>query len=436
MNLQTSNEVVTTLNVNTNRSAKNIYRQQRGHFETKFSFNHPSQKYFCKVDMVKSLLIVLGLISTITITIAKPAIKEIVFTPKNLVLGSYSADPQNDETFDRLKKAGFNYVHTYRTHKPEWDIKFFELARKYDMKVMYNLRARNYIKDGDEQWLSTTMKTVEHFNEHPSLGMWYLWDEPTTEMLPNVAKLREEIRKVSDVPTSLVIHWRKAWENTRGYSDIWMVDTYPVRGQDFPNAPLQHYTAFVSGAARCKLPGTPFIPVMQACDFTCFPDQARNLKDKSKLRYPNLTEMRFMAFSSLTYGIHGLFFYSYHHSHLEKPEGQAFFYKALAPLLTEIKAFDAAVGQPWNVKQNFKLNKQENINLGYWERKTGNFMVMTNNSPQIRNLKINLTQENDFPTNKKLIPWGETNKTNAMLDDGVLSIDNVQPWETFVWQVK
>ncbi len=412
MNLQTSNEVVTKLNIKANNS----------------------QKYFCRANMVKSLLIAFGLISISTMTFAQSAINDIAFTPKNLVLGSYSADPQNDETFGRLKKAGFNYVHTYRNGTPEQSVKFFGLAHKYDMKVMYNLSARNYIKD-DDKWLSRTMKDVELVKEHPSLGMWYLWDEPKTEMLPNVAKLREEIKKISNVPTSLVIHWRKEWKNTRNYSDVWMVDYYPVRGQDFPNAPLQDYIEFVADSAQSRLPGTPFIPVMQACDYTCFPDQA-GIKDKLKLRYPNLIEMRFMAFSSLTYGIHGLFFYSYYHSHLEKPEGQTFFHKTLTPLLMEIKAFDAAVGQPWNVKQNFDLNKQKNINLGYWKRETGDFIVLTNNFPIVRILRIDLSKENGFPTNKKLSPWGATPKTNATLNKGVLSIDNVQPWATYIWQVK
>jgi hypothetical protein len=385
--------------------------------------------------MFKYLLILFGL-NICLISVAESAIKKIQFAPKNLILGSYSADPQNDETFERLKKAGFNYVHTYRSSELDKNVKFLELARKYDMKVMFDLRGRKSFKDNGQEWLSGIMKNVERFKDYPSLGMWYLCDEPKTEMLPNVAKLRQEINKVSELPTVLVINWRKKWLNTRGYSDIWMVDSYPVRGQDFPNAPLQHYTTFVGGAAKRKLAGTPFMPVMQACDFTCFPKEARKLKDKSKLRYPNLTEMRFMGFSSLTYGVHGIFFYSYFHCHLEKPQGKTFFYEVLTPLLAEIKAFDTAVGQPWNVKQSFELNKRENVNLGYWARPVGDFMVLTNNSSQVRGLKINLTKEPGFPTDGKLIPWGATPKTDATLNRGTLSVGNVNPWATFIWQVK
>lgn len=352
-------------------------------------------------------------------------------TPKGLMLGMYATVPSNDATFDWMNKVGLNYVHSYRHNTPEENTEIFNLASKYDLKVMFNLRAKSFIADSADLWLSATMKDVERFKGHPALGMWYMWDEPSDEMLPNVFKLRKEIGKVSEVPTSLVIHWRTGWTNTRGHSDIWMVDYYPIRGQDFPNAPLKDYTSFVSSAAQRNISGTPFIPVMQA-----YKGPTPTGGDASKLRYPNLTEMRFMAFSSLTYGVHGLFFYGYYHARFSTTEGKKFSEETFIPIIKEIKAFEAEVDSPWNLKQNFTLNKDENINLGYWARSTGDFMIMTNNSPDVRSLKINLTKENIFPTNKKLIPWGATSKTNSTLNKGILSVDNVQPWETFIWKLE
>ena len=245
-------------------------------FEIKFSSNYLLQKSLFKINMVKYLLVAFWLSSGMVL-IAESA-KKIPFSPKNLILGSYSADPQNDETFDRLKKAGFNYVHTYRSNVPEKCAKFLELAHKYGIKVMFHLRAKNNFKHDGDKWLSATMKNVERFKDCPALGMWYMWDEPKTKMLPHVAKLRQEIAKVSGLPTALVIHWREKWENTRGYSDIWMVDCYPVRGENFPNAPLQYYTTFVSGAAKCKQPGTPFIPVIQLAILPVSQIKLENLK--------------------------------------------------------------------------------------------------------------------------------------------------------------
>lgn len=354
------------------------------------------------------------------------------------ILGMYSADPQTDKVFKMLSDSGVNYVHTYykKRSTPEERRKILDLAQKYNMKVMLDIGASNLVRTDVENYMSGVMAEVKATKDHPALGMWYLFDEPKTEQLPHVAKVRKELSKVSNIPTSLVIHWREKWENTRGYSDIWMVDTYPVRGEDFPNAPLQHCTAFVRGAARTKRPGTPFIPVLQACDFTCFPDQARKLEDKSKLRYPNLVEMRFMAYSSLTFGVRGLFFYSLYHSHLEKPAGRAWWQDVLSPLLLEVKAFTDAVPRAWEVTaHDYKIDKRYNVNLAYWARSTGNFLVLTNNTPETRSVSIDLTGT-AFPETGELTPYAFTAPHKVQWNSGKLEVAELSPWETLIYRVK
>ncbi len=354
------------------------------------------------------------------------------------VIGMYSADPQTDEVFKMLSESGVNYVHTYYKYKHtrEERLAILDLAEKYRMKVMLDIGGTRQLKTGNENYLADVMAEVEAAKAHPALGMWYLCDEPKTEHLPKVAEIRKEIGKVSAVPTSLVIHWREKWENTRGYSDIWMVDVYPVRGQDFPDTPLQHFTTFVRGAAKSKRPGTPFIPVLQACDFTCFPDQARNLEDKSKLRYPNLAEMRFMAYSALTYGIRGMFFYSLYHSHLEKPSGLAWWRDTLRPLLLEIREFTDAVPRVWDVTAcDFALDKKYDINLGYWDRPGGGFLVLTNNSGVARKLAVDL-KGTAFPESGELTPYGFTAPHRIQWRAGNLEVDELGPWETVVYRVK
>ncbi len=354
------------------------------------------------------------------------------------VIGMYSADPQTDEVFKMISEAGVNYVHTYyKIGNPQQTrLEILELAQKYGMKVMFDIGGSKRLKTGDENYLTEIMAEVGAAKDHPALGMWYLCDEPKTEQLPKVKEIRGAIAKVSPVPTSLVIHWREKWENTRGYSDIWMVDTYPVRGEEFPHAPLQHYTTFVTGAARQKLPGTPLIPVLQACDFTCFPGQARKLEDKSKLRYPNLTEMRFMAFSTLSYGVCGVFFYSLYHSHLEKSTGQAWWQDTLKPLLGEIKEFTDTVPQVWDVTaQSFELNKKYGVNLAYWARSAGNYLVLTNNSETPKRISIDLAGTK-FPEKGTLIPYGFTAKHELKWQGGKLEGDELAPWETVVYRVR
>ena len=191
--------------------------------ETKFSTN-----YYNKVSMIIYLLIFFFLSSSLSCETKNPAIEvenppietqeppieseeppveteeppkenddtsdpDIPIAQRNLIIGYLAVVPTDDVTFDRLSKAGVNYLHSYRHNTPKENNDFFDLAHKYNMKVMFNLRAKNNIRNGDENWLSTTMKDVESFKDHPALGMWYMWDEPEDKMLPNVTKLRQEI---------------------------------------------------------------------------------------------------------------------------------------------------------------------------------------------------------------------------------------------------
>ncbi len=350
---------------------------------------------------------------------------------EDFILGMYSADPQTDAVFQTLSDAGFNYVQSYRAAS---QAPMLDLAAKYKMKVMLDINGKPLSKK--ENWQSELQKTIDAVKDHPALGMWYVWDEPSTNELPALQQAVAMIRQASSIPTTLVIHWRTNWENTRGFTDRWMVDLYPVRGQQFPNAPLEQVNDFIATAARMKLPGTPFIPVLQACDFSCFKSQAPK-EHQETLRYPNLTEMRYMSLSSLTYGVHGLFYFSYWHCHTDRPQGKAFFEESLKPVVREIREFTDIVDKPWEVTgycYDFNLNNK--INIAYWERPKGKFIILTNESREPRDLVLNIKAVPNVPPSGDLVPWGKTAATQAVLKNGILAIKDAGPWESFIWQVK
>ncbi len=353
---------------------------------------------------------------------------------EEFILGMYSADPQTDAVYQTLSDAGFNYVQSYHSYAAESPSRILDLAAKHKMKVMFDIGGKWMAKEKD--WPEKLRKLTDAVKDHPALGMWYVWDEPYTGDLAVMAQIIAQIRAVSAIPTTLVIHWRTNWENTRGFTDRWMVDLYPVRGQQFPNAPLEQVNNFIATAARMKLPGTPFIPVLQACDFSCFKGQAPE-QYRETLRYPNFTEMRYMSLSSLTYGIHGLFYFSYWHCHTDRPQGKAFFEDSLKPVVREIREFTDIVDKPWEVTGYcYDFNFNNKINIAYWARPKGNFIILTNESREPRDLVLNLKALPNAPLNGDLAPWGKTAATQAILKNGILAIKNAGPWESFIWQVK
>lgn len=353
----------------------------------------------------------------------------------DFIIGIYSVEKQEDTVYRMLKEANFNYVHSYHSYRFDPPTEILDMAAKYQMKVLYDLRSRKFRPDIEPEWRSKIQCQINAVKDHPALGLWFAYSEPRTADMPQVREIVEMIRKESTIPTALVIHWRANWENTRGYTDYWMVDLYPIRGHEFPNAPLDQVSRFIGLAARMRVPGAPFIPILQACNFSCFikdvPEQNRQ-----SLRFPNFIETRYMSLSSLTYGVHGLFYYSLFHCHLDRPEGREFFKNSLKPVVKEVKEFTDIVKEPWKpTAYCYDFNMKNNVNFAYWKRPSGDFIILTNESSTARNLKLYLKAP-EKPENGTLIPWGNTSNKTARLEKRMLTVENAGPWESFIWQVK
>lgn len=355
------------------------------------------------------------------------------------IIGVYSADPWNEATMQTLQDAGVNYVHSYSMWRDKNPLPKLDLAHKYNMKVMYDIgglalcsRPATQVPD----WRERISRNLAQVANHPAVGMIYLWDEPYDQHMVKVVELRQIAAERAKQPNALVIHWRTNWENTRNHSDIWMVDWYPIRGHKFPEAsPLSQINDFVAVAARMRMPGSQFIPVLQMNDFSCFKkDVPREFQEF--LRYPNIQEMRHMIIGSLTFGVRGIFFFSYHHAHLNRLAGQVYWQKVFKPLIAELKMLEKALPRLWEpTGWCYDFNKNHQVHLAYFQRESGSFILLNNSSDQKRILELPMRAIPHAPQQGKLIPFGLTAVKAAEIRQGKLRVE-AEPWESFIWQVK
>jgi hypothetical protein len=343
-------------------------------------------------------------------------------------IGFYSADPANETTFSRIKELGGNYVHTYGMgHDNVRDKRFLDLAQKYNLKVLFNLRGRDWVKKTDN---TVAFKaTINKFKDHPALGMWYLYDEPNPKLLPKLRILYDIIKAESpDVPVALVTPWVTYWYRLARVTDILMVDNYPVRDQVFPNAPVNSIITFTSRAINQK---KPVIPVFQAIHWKIFAQQLKGKGyNESKYRFPNKQELRYWAFATLCLGVKGHFYYSYYNAY-HRCKGAKWLQEDLKPVISETKLFTKAVTPSFVPTKKYNFDKQK-VLAGIWKAKNKSFMVVVNNSDKARNLELELPG-----ISSKLIPWGDSRKVSTKVRGNKLSIsDKVNPWEVLIWNLK
>ena len=357
------------------------------------------------------------------------------------VIGMFGVLHWDEETFAWMEKMGVNYVHSYRLWREENMAPSLDLAAKHNMKVMVDLGAHIRIgKNTEPDWEEKIVAQVQAVKDHPAIGVWQIWDEPGTNMLPQVRKLNNLVKSIASQPTELVMNERAEYWDSRGYSDIWAFDNYPVRGMAFPNENLQwHSRAMRNASAEYNYKGTPFFAVTQATDFSCF---TKNIKDPERLanlRYPNLTEMRFMLFSDLCYGVRGIWFFSEAHCHRERPQGRAFVAETLEPVIQDIRAFLTLVPQPWKptLRDTRKIDVANKVSFASFDTPSGTVIILANDSKETRPLAVDLTAFEKRPSDGNLLSWGFTRKDiGASLQNGLLSVPAALPWEVFVWTVK
>jgi hypothetical protein len=354
---------------------------------------------------------------------------------KKFPVVAYSVDPANDKNFKLASELGFNMVHSYKIGRDDKanikrGLEFLELAGKHGLKVMLNLRGKSWA--GKNYDLEKFTKFIRRFKDHPALGMWYLYDEPRIDALPNLRKLYGVLKQETpNIPVAIAMCWSIDWDKFSGTYDVIMPDIYPVGDQSFPNAPLQQFTDFTERAVGL---GEPVIPVAQMLNWRVFPKEAKGREfDLKKCRYPNAAELRYWMFASAVIGSKGLAYYSYYWT-ITHDGALSWAKDTFRPSLQEFKQF---VKLTDSFKQRQVLSRSRDARMLSMLCKNGGkeYLVLINNWPTERK-NVKRWLENKVE-NAELAPWGETRKTGAFVKGGKLDLNSVmKPWEVFVWEVK
>lgn len=348
---------------------------------------------------------------------------------------AYSAEPLTDENFELIKDIGFNMVHSYKTGRDDETnikrgLKLLDLAQKHGMKVMFNLRGKDWA--GKNFDLKNFTKFVRKFKSHPALGMWYLYDEPKIKALPNLQKLYGILKQETpNVPVAIAMCWSIDWNKFGEAYDILMPDIYPVGDQDFPNAPLEQFTDFTQQSVDL---GKPVIPVAQMLNWRVFPKMAKQRKfDLKKCRYPNTEELRYWMFASAVMGTKGIAWYSYYWS-MTHDGAKKWAKNNFKPALNEYKSFIKATN---SLKDCQQLKRSRDARMLAMLCKDANkeYLVFVNNWPLERK-NVSRWLENTI-MEADLVPWGNTSKAKAIVQKGKLVLEApMAPWEVFIWEVK
>jgi len=282
--------------------------------------------------------------------------------------------------------------------------------------------------------LQALRAAVRTWREHPALGFWYVYDEPSPAVM-TPAQLREIHDAVKaetpGIPTAVAQHWCKKWWDYVPCVDIVMPDFYPVRDQTFPNVTrLPTMTEFFGKVGRIS---GHTMPVVQCFGFP---------------RLPNAVEVRYMLFSPLTQGIQGMAFWSYWYGRykpfqIRDKDGSRtpgefdsrYMSTVYSPVLIELKSFVTPVmpadqvdyvqgAEDWTIKDANMLH-------GLWRRGDSVYVLLVNNQVDSRDVDIPFDCEMD---DADLEPLGTTRAVPTRIRDGRLVVTGMTPWEVFTWR--
>ena len=343
----------------------------------------------------------------------------------------YSVDSEG--AMKQVKEMGVGYVHTYGMGKDaspeaiEKDLAYMDLAEKHGLKVMVYLNGRTWVTD---HGLLEMHKIVLALKDHPALGFWLFYDEPSgkhsvEDLMPYYWILKYE---APDVPVCIVEAWTKEWWTYAKVCDILQLDSYPVRDEPFPTAPLGNVTEFIGRGVKSA--EAPIMPVLQCMNWKVMPKylESRGI-DPEGCRYPSATEVHYWAYSSLAQGVRGLFWWSYARS---VQGGYGWINSEFKTAMLEVREFTDLVA-PAHEPEVFQYAPDEEVYIALWRRPAGNFLVLANGQPIAR--RISRGTEDLIAEGASLTPWGHTRAAEPEIVVGRLTV-HAEPWETFLWKLE
>ena len=215
-------------------------------------------------------------------------------------------DPSDTLTdFSGLKEAGFNTTHSYAFEAAgtlEQARAYLQAADQAGLKVFLGLH-RQWVRERDnaamERWAAELM-------DEPALLTWYEVAEPAAQGVPVelLAAMYDAIKRMDPFhPASLLLVREKAFESYSPHCDIFWTDPYPV-GRN-PLTMVSDRTR----KARLAAKGKPVWTVLQAFDWSYWPDAKGKIAADGQPAVPTEAQSRVMAHLALAEGALGLVWY-------------------------------------------------------------------------------------------------------------------------------
>ena len=202
-----------------------------------------------------------------------------------------------DKAFRDLKKAGFNFAHTYGD---SYDPEFLAAARKHDVKLWVQSRTPG-------------AKFVEIGRHHPSIIAWYLGDDTSMHETPEELKNYDDMAKAVD-PTRITCQadvvghgvLQLPYERYLDGTDVIMPEIYPISGKAGDPSDrtcvartIENMRSFVNAAKGCSEPRA------------CWPILQYFQGWSSWLHFPSREQLFATSFAAIIHGAKGITWYTY-----------------------------------------------------------------------------------------------------------------------------
>ena len=352
-------------------------------------------------------------------------------------LGFMSVEDSGD--LAELASRGITAVHAYNfgpwpgsdvATDLAWSVAYLEEAEANGIAVMGNLNGRTRAERGAP--LEEFRTFVDGVSAEPALASWYLADEPEYSVnQDSLFAMQDVLRdRTPDLDIQIAHCWCTNWWSFWDVGDVRMPDFYGVLNEDSPSPNTMYHPTF-SSYHRTYYTESKVAPVMQAFNYSVYSaEDPVNYPPDS--RFPTRDELRFWAYSDLTLGVSGLWWWSWYRAN-EAEGGAAWLEDTFWPHLAELRSFLAEAlpaGNPVSVNPG-PYDILDYTYVAYWPRPGGTLVAVTNGSMDSRQLEIQLGAP--F-ANATLEGWDAGTAPIVLDADGAAKVD-AGPYAVFLWRV-
>lgn len=273
--------------------------------------------------------------------------------------------------------------------------------------------------------------SVDSVADHPAIGAWYLADEPEYSITQDqLFEMQEALRDRTPALDIQIAHcWCTNWWSFRDVGDVRMPDFYCIYNE---GAPLENTFSHptLSSYQRTCYTESRVAPVMQAFTYSVYSGEDPETYPPDS-RFPMREELCFRAYSDLSRGLSGLWWWSWSRAR-QAPEGEAWLEDPFWPHQTELQVFAAdalPVGNPVSVNPG-PYDILDYTYLAYWPRPDRTLVVATKGSCFARTLDIALGA--DF-AGATLTGWDAETPPLTLDASGAATIA-ADPYAVLLWE--